>query len=485
MSLISRALTAIVLMISFYVLALGLSGGLLWVAYANATSEHVQGRFILFCVLAAGSVLWAIAPRPDRFPPPGPQAQRADEPELFAALQEVADRTGQEIPAEVYFVNDVNAFVTSRGGIMGFGSRRVMGLGLPLMQAVSVQEFKAILAHEFGHYHGGDVALGPWIHKTRTAIGRTIQQLHEHVLQFIFVWYGNLFLRVSHAVSRRQEFVADEVAARAAGARPLMSGLRSVHAAAVAFRAYWQNELAPVLQSGHLPPINAGFSRFMTAGRVAAFLDAVVRHEEEEGTANPFDTHPPLRERVAALSQFPAGDAGDTRRASALLRNVGRWERDVLGFATGPEWARGLKPVDWEHVVEQVYLPTWRERVDRHGRHLEDWTIGSIPATKLEFARLGTRYYTSADSEDSVEARVGRGFQLVNAAIGLRLVALGWTVEKAPGEEPVFRRDGQEFRPWSELAEVVEGKRALADWWSRCAALGVAEVPLSGAAAAT
>ena len=52
---------------------------------------------------------------------------------------------------------------------MGFGSRRVMGLGLSLMQILTVSELRAVVAHEFGHFHGGDVAIGPWIHKTSAA----------------------------------------------------------------------------------------------------------------------------------------------------------------------------------------------------------------------------------------------------------------------------------------------------------------------------
>ena len=29
-----------------------------------------------------------------------------------------------------------------------------------------------MLAHEFGHFYGGDTKLGPWIYKTRAAIGQ-------------------------------------------------------------------------------------------------------------------------------------------------------------------------------------------------------------------------------------------------------------------------------------------------------------------------
>jgi heat shock protein HtpX len=45
------------------------------------------------------------------------------------------------MPAEFYVVDDVNAWVAERGGVLGIGGRRVMGIGLPLLQALSVSEF--------------------------------------------------------------------------------------------------------------------------------------------------------------------------------------------------------------------------------------------------------------------------------------------------------------------------------------------------------
>jgi len=44
---------------------------------------------------------------------------------------------------------------------MGFGSRRVMGLGLPLLQILTVAQFRAVLPHEFGHYYGADTRQDP------------------------------------------------------------------------------------------------------------------------------------------------------------------------------------------------------------------------------------------------------------------------------------------------------------------------------------
>ena len=81
----------------------------------------------------------------------------------------------------------------SRPAVGSWASHRVMGIGLPLLRITSVSELEAILAHEFGHYHGGETRLGPWIYKTRAAIVRTLSSLGERgPLHLPFRWYGNL-----------------------------------------------------------------------------------------------------------------------------------------------------------------------------------------------------------------------------------------------------------------------------------------------------
>lgn len=71
----------------------------------------------------------------------------------------------------------VNAFVADRGGVLGIGSRRVMGLGLPLFSVLTASQFRAVLAHEFAHYCGGDTRLGPWVYKTQRAIVRIFENV--------------------------------------------------------------------------------------------------------------------------------------------------------------------------------------------------------------------------------------------------------------------------------------------------------------------
>ena len=180
-SLAGRAVLAVGLMLGFYILAVAMAGALLYIPYAEWTyAGKLHLKLALFCILGAGTIFWAILPRPDRFVPPGPALHPNDHPKLFEVLVGIATATQQEMPSEVYLTAEVNAWVMHRGGIMGFGSRRVMGLGLPLLEVLSVSQLRAVLAHEFGHFHGGDTKLGPWIYKTRAAIGRTQEGLTRH-----------------------------------------------------------------------------------------------------------------------------------------------------------------------------------------------------------------------------------------------------------------------------------------------------------------
>ena len=133
-SFAGRTVLAAALMLGFYILALAIAGALIYIPYAEwmyARSLHPKLAF--FCLLGAGTILWSILPRRDRFIPPGPSLEPKEHPQLFAVLAGIAEATRQQMPSEVYLIAEVNAWVMDRGGIMGCGSRRVMGLGLPLL----------------------------------------------------------------------------------------------------------------------------------------------------------------------------------------------------------------------------------------------------------------------------------------------------------------------------------------------------------------
>jgi hypothetical protein len=235
-----------------------------------------------------------------------------------------------------------------------------------------------------------------------------------------------------------------------------------------------------VLNSGYLPPMTAGFDRFMRAEGISARLQDAVRKEEAEGATNPLDTHPPLRERVEALSTMRQGEAGDTRPAVSLLSNPALWERRLLGVAVNEEWARSLKPLEWEHVIETVYVPMWRATVKENAASLRAMTPVTLPFARSSPLGAGGQRAAFDVDHDAAANQV----RLATIALSLALHELGWTAVTSPGEEIVFRLGGHEMRPFAELLSIAKGEVSAAEWDERCITLGIANVPLIGRAGA-
>lgn len=484
-SLFGRALLAVVLMIGFYALAVVIVLGLLWLLRLQFTeTRHVSLKLVFVCVAGAGTILWSICPRIDRFEPPGPELDRARHPQLFTEIEDIARRVNQAVPAVVYLVPDINAWVSERGGIMGIGSRRVMGLGLPLLRVLTRSEFRAVLAHEFGHFHSGDTRLGPWIFKTRGAIGRTLDNLGSQgsLLQLPFLWYGKMFLRVTQAVSRRQEFVADELAAGVVGARPLGSGLRKVHGIGPAFQAYWSGECLPVLGAGFRPPLVEGFEAFVRVTEIARAIEQHVEDELESAKADPYDTHPPLRERLAAVAALPAGETpAEDPAALTMLGEVGDLEQSLLVAIAGSENASTLKPVAWADVGTRVYVPRWRELAAANGAALSGLTPESLTAAGCQDAEFLGRFVSLSGKSPDASQRLDLAEAVIGSALVLAVLALGGELSAGPGEKVTVRRAGEALEPFGVVGALARSELGDATWLSRVDALGLRGVDLGAA----
>ncbi len=469
-------------MAGFYAFALAMVAALLWVPYAELRYVHrVHFQLTAVCLGADGTILWSLVPRRDRFEPPGPPLEPESQPKLFAVIDEVAAATGERSPDEVYLVNQVNAWVAERGGVMGFRSRRVMGVGLPLLQTLSLAEFRAVVAHEFGHYRGGDVKLGPWIYRTRATIGRTIAGMHDTMLQAPFLWYGKQFLKLTHAVSRQQEFVADGVAAAVAGAGAQASALRRVTAAAVAFDAYMRTELLPVVRAGYLPPVAEGFDQFNRVPGVSAKLAEVVQHAEGSANADPFDTHPSLRERLAALGETPVDDRREPVAAMSLITNVEGTARSLLEHTWGDENVRGLRPLRWEDVGESVYATEWRAVAARHAAWLAQFTAERIPASDRELMHAGSDLVAKGESNVDADECTGRAVYVISAGLACLLLDRGWKAETGPGQALELANGPERISP-SEIVQQLRDARLSPEAWSaRCENLGIAGTPFGPA----
>lgn len=477
-------------MVGFYALALVVAAALLYLPYAEwRYVDRLDLRLLFFSGAGVIAILAAITPRVDRFEAPGPLLTAQEHPGLFRLIEETAHATAQSAPTQVYLIPDLNAWVAQRGGVMGIGGARMMGVGLPLLQVLTVAEFRAVLAHEFGHFHGGDTALGPWIYNTRSAIGRTLQNLtgQHGLIGKPFEWYGAFFLRITHGVSRDQEYAADALAARVAGGEALVSGLKAIHASAAAFPPYWANEVVPALETGIRPPILAGFRSFLSSPDVAPGIAAHLEKELLSGVSDPLDTHPALKDRIEAIRLATASSAAPASPvavpAVSLFPNPDQLEEALVDSLLPPARRATLTAAAWTEVGARVWLPRWKELVSNNRARLCGLQAAELFTLAVTPTSLPVRLELASDPAVASRRHVEESCLLIGAVVAVALHQLGFGFTARPGERIVFTRDGLSLQPF-ELIEQLHAGVLSADWWTAfCRDSGLDRADLASLAA--
>ena len=92
----------------------------------------------------------------------GVEIVEEDYPELFQLIKETADNVGVKYPKKVFINDQINASVTYSNQIQSliFPTRKNLTIGLGLLHAVSKNELKGIIAHEFGHFSQKSMIIG-------------------------------------------------------------------------------------------------------------------------------------------------------------------------------------------------------------------------------------------------------------------------------------------------------------------------------------
>jgi Zn-dependent protease with chaperone function len=477
---------AILMVISSYFLVILLSVACVYLPYlalSGSTSLQFQLIVLFFGGIAiAAAMLWSLLPRRDKFEAPGPSLDRAVHPKLFDELEAIAAALNEPVPREVCLLGQVNAFVADRGGIMGFGSRRVMGIGLPLLSILTVSELRGVLAHEFAHYYSGDTRLGPWVYKTQTTMIRTFEnigklgsvgriavfQMMYLLVNFVLKQYFVFSLRVIHSVSRRQEYRADELAGLVAGAQPLVDGLRKIHGASLAWPVYWNTEVVPVLQQDCIPAVGLGFGKFLASPQIAVQVSHGIEQEILKGKATPYDTHPPLRDRVAALERLgisPRED--DSEMASSLMSQFESAEIQFLEFLNPKKSMGSLRRVSWDEIAEAVTIPSWRSAVSEYASLFQGVHAESLPEVTKKFPEMASRIHDPKGRLLTPHERTQRVGHLFAMALGLALLEKGWKLEAQPGSFHLYR-GAEKMDVVSVMDDLVTGKMSRDNWIALC-----------------
>lgn len=257
------AMVALLVFVGAYLL---FSGWLAWKAYLSIRASVYGSRdgFLLLVVGVGAAFLAVFMLKALVFVRRGQmdgltEITEAEQPRLFAFLYRLADEARAPRPAKVYVSARVNAAVFYDLSLLNFflPSKKNLEIGLPLVNVLTVSEFKAVLAHEFGHFAQRSMAVGRWVYLAqqiaahivakRDGLDRFLEGLSRTDIRI--AWIGWLFsllvwsirsvvdslfrvvVLADRALSREMEFQADRVSVSLAGSDALIDALYKMQAA--------------------------------------------------------------------------------------------------------------------------------------------------------------------------------------------------------------------------------------------------------------
>ncbi|MDP3278838.1 MAG: M48 family metalloprotease [Deltaproteobacteria bacterium] len=374
--LITRAIAGLVFYLGLHFLSLILVALALTVLGIMASVGRYQ-LFVLGLCLATlfpvARVYWNLV-RAKPAEPAGVRMTASEHPAFFAELTALAARCGTQCPDEVYLEPGRNAGVREESRLLGLlGGKRTLVLGSTLLHAITVGELRAIVAHEFGHFVGGDTRLGALIYAVRLRAISMIQEMSEpNALNQLtralgvsnmaqpYIWYLEVFLAATRKLSRTQELLADRMAIEVAGRDGLLGFLRRSGRGALASQLFFQTEMSPLLADGF---VLQDIDRLELAYEARAF-DAAARAKLDEAMmlrpADPFDTHPADAERIAFADYVvEADDTRDDRPALMLFDEV--WCRENMERFIRVAYERALNKrlhsITFEESFWRIHLP--------------------------------------------------------------------------------------------------------------------------------
>ncbi|MCK2220025.1 M48 family metallopeptidase [Actinomadura sp. ATCC 31491] len=405
-----RAVLAFFLLAGFYVLVGLVLAAAVFLDVLLLVDFHAGAlKLAIVLTLAAGALVRALfmVSRRQGGEQPGVAVGREHEPVLWQTVEDLARRVRTAPPDEIRLVAEVNAAVSEDTRWLGLrATRRRMFIGLPLLQQLTVDELRAVLGHELGHYSGAHTRLGAPVYRGRVSLIATVQGLGNHpFIQKVFTWYAKLYLRISQAVSRRQELEADEFAVSISGRQAMAGALTKIHATALGWDLYVNAYLSLTGAGGARPAtVFDGFQRMMGDPERQAQLARLGAEPEE---VSPYDSHPGLAERLAAIERLPEPQhVPDPRPALALLADPNVAVQAVENSMWTPEALTALRPVPWEELVAQGMY------AGRNAEALHDLAVA------------GQRVMGAAQPYlDAAFEAIARGRQ---AELEARLLELGW-----------------------------------------------------------
>ncbi len=345
----------------FLVLAglLALVGLVVWlIVFSRRINRHIIKLVILLLIPAWAIVrsLWITFT-----PPQGLRLSRHQVPHLFALVDELTTKLQAPKFHNILLNQEFNAAVVQvpRLGIFGWQENYLL-LGLPLMQSLSLEQLKAVLAHELGHLSGNHSRFAAWIYRIRNTWMQIYERLHQsnqHGASILFNrfldWYWPSFNAYSFVLARMDEYEADRCAAQLTGAHNMAEALMNIEVKARFLDSSFWTDIDKQVEHQADPPDNV-YSSMLTTLQGPITEEKSKQWLEQAFTekTNNADTHPCLTDRLKSLGYLTAEVQKLPQPAAIQITAA----EHLLGKAL-PQFTTQFNQ-DWKQTVSTP----WRQR---------------------------------------------------------------------------------------------------------------------------
>ncbi|MCR6719171.1 MAG: M48 family metallopeptidase [Chitinophagaceae bacterium] len=297
------------------------------------------------------------------------EVTEAEQPVLFAFIRQVATDTLAPFPKKIYLSSDVNAFVSYDSSFwsMFFPVRKNLTIGLGLVNSVNLSEFKAVLAHEFGHFSQRSMKLGSYVYNVNRILYNMLYDNtgYANMLQGwssihdVFALFTRLTILIARGIqailsgmygflnkkysglSLQMEYHADAVAASVSGSESLVTALRRLELAGSGFQMSLQECDAMVAhkkRNANIYPLQSYCMSFLARENNLPMRDGLPyvtdqflteQNQRRVTIKDQWASHPPTEDRVKALRNYNVAAIENTKSAWAVFRDEENLQRTM------------------------------------------------------------------------------------------------------------------------------------------------------------
>jgi Zn-dependent protease with chaperone function len=331
------------------------------------------------------------------------EIKEADAPLLYQSINEIVHQVRTDFPKKIYISHEVNAsvFYDSTFLSMIFPVRKNLQIGMGLVNSVSKNELKAILAHEFGHFSQRSMKVGSYVYTVNQIIynmlydnesyGRLISWFAS--ISNYFSFFVSVGIKIIEGVqwilrklynvvnlqhlklSREMEFHADAIAVNIMGTKPFTTSMMRLDLANNSYDntiRYYEAKIDQNIKPNNIYPQHQFVmndqakeaNMMFVNGLPNVTTDDFYRYNKSKLVIkNQWASHPSTEDRINAVNngQYPLGE-DDGKPATTLFLNIEKLQATVTDLLFANTTYKANVVTDTLDEFESDYLANFKAK---------------------------------------------------------------------------------------------------------------------------